>query len=600
MLGNNVKILYVEDEKTIIQFVKILFKKNDISNVTYAKDGLEALRLYQEEVEKNDSFDLVITDMIMPQMNGFELIKKIKELDPKQIIMMVTGLENKEDLIKAIKLRVNFFVEKPINPKEFIQVMKEGTDLVDQRKNLELSNMILNQYKQAIDTTTILSKTDTEGKITYVNEEFCRISKYSQEELIGRKHNITRHPDMPKEIFTELWNTIKAKKQWKGIIKNRAKDGSEYIVEALILPLLDTNDNIIEFIAIRHDITKLEQYKELLKKELDITVKDLDEKAHLLGEYEKAINESASFSRTDMEGNITYVNSKFCKINGYTKNELLGKRHNILRHPDTPQELFQDLWQTIQNKKIWKGIIKNKTKNGTDVYMDTAIIPILDLKGDIVEYMSIRHEVTELIELQKEIEDTQKEVVFTMGAIGETRSKETGNHVKRVAEYSNLLAKLAGLDEKECELIKMASPMHDIGKVGIPDAILNKPARLTAEEFEVMKTHTDLGYEMLKGSNRDILKTSAIIAYQHHERWDGKGYPNGLIGEDIHIYGRITSICDIFDALGSDRCYKKAWELDRILNLFQEERGHHFDPILVDLFMENLDKFLVIKDQYVD
>jgi len=202
--------------------------------------------------------------------------------------------------------------------------------------------------------------------------------------------------------------------------------------------------------------------------------------------------------------------------------------------------------------------------------------------------------------LLEEIEKTQKELIYIMGATGESRSKETGNHVRRVAEYSKLLALLYGLDEKEAQLIKEASPMHDIGKVAIPDHILNKPGRLTKEEFTIMQTHAQLGYDMLKHSNRPILKTAAIIAYEHHEKYNGKGYPNGLKGDDIHIYGQITAIADVFDALGSDRVYKKAWSLDKILKLFEEERGEHFNPKLVDLFFDNIDKFLAIRDEFAD
>jgi len=200
----------------------------------------------------------------------------------------------------------------------------------------------------------------------------------------------------------------------------------------------------------------------------------------------------------------------------------------------------------------------------------------------------------------KELEETQKEIIFTMGAIGETRSKETGNHVKRVAEYSRLLASLYGLSEDECELIKMASPMHDIGKVGIPDNILNKPGSFEPNEWEIMKTHAALGYEMLKYSTRPILKAAAIIANEHHEKIDGSGYPKGLKGDEIHIYGRISAVADVFDALGSDRVYKKAWELDRILELFKEGKGKHFDTKLVELFLENLPKFLTIREQFKD
>ena len=209
-------------------------------------------------------------------------------------------------------------------------------------------------------------------------------------------------------------------------------------------------------------------------------------------------------------------------------------------------------------------------------------------------------EYDELMALKIEIEETQREVVFTMGAIGESRSKETGNHVKRVAEYTYILAKYYGLPEKECDMLKQASPMHDIGKVAIPDAVLNKPGRFNDEERAIMDTHAQLGYDMLQASNRPLLKMASVVAYEHHEKWNGKGYPNQTSGEEIHIYGRITALADVFDALGSSRVYKPAWDDERIFKMFKEERGEHFDPRLIDIFFDNLDEFLHIRDTMKD
>lgn len=206
----------------------------------------------------------------------------------------------------------------------------------------------------------------------------------------------------------------------------------------------------------------------------------------------------------------------------------------------------------------------------------------------------------EITALNKEIEDTQREVVFTMGSIGESRSKETGNHVKRVAEYTKLLALHYGLSEEEAEMLKQASPMHDIGKIAIPDAVLNKPGRFDEAERKIMDTHAALGYDMLQNSQRPLLVMAATVAYEHHEKWDGSGYPRGLSGENIHIYGRITALADVFDALGSDRVYKKAWDDAKIFALFREERGKHFDPKLIDIFFERLDEFLAIRDRLKD
>jgi len=206
----------------------------------------------------------------------------------------------------------------------------------------------------------------------------------------------------------------------------------------------------------------------------------------------------------------------------------------------------------------------------------------------------------EVASLYKEIEDTQKEIIFTLGTACEFRSKETSNHVKRVAEYSMLLAMEYGLAIEESDLIKLSSPMHDIGKIAIPDSILNKRGKLAREEFDIMKTHTQIGYDMLRFSKRKILKAAAIIAGEHHEKWDGTGYPNRKAGEEIHIYGRITALADVFDALGSDRCYKEVWESEKILQFFKDQRGKQFDPGLVDIFFKNLDVFLFIREQYKD
>ncbi len=204
------------------------------------------------------------------------------------------------------------------------------------------------------------------------------------------------------------------------------------------------------------------------------------------------------------------------------------------------------------------------------------------------------------IRLNEVIEDNQREIMYRIGEIVETRSKESGLHVKRVALYTELLCELLGMDEDVIEEIKRASPLHDIGKVGIPDAVLNKPAKLDATEWEIMKTHTQLGHDMLQDSSLKLLKIGARIAISHHERWDGQGYPHGLSGENIPIEGRVVALADVFDALGSDRCYKKAWPLDKIMTLFKDERGKHFDPQLVDLMLSNMDRFLEIRDAYQD
>ncbi len=318
----------------------------------------------------------------------------------------------------------------------------------------------------------------------------------------------------------------------------------------------------------------------------------------LLQQYKNAVDRSSIVSKTDKKGRITYANDKFCTISGYKRKDLTGKAHNIIRHPDMPKSAFRDMWNTILAKKPWTGIVKNRKKNGDFYIVEAIISPILNHKGEIEEFIAIRNNITDIIAFQEELEHTQEELIFRMGEIGERRSQTTALHVKRVALYSELLAKIYGLKEKEIKYLTIASPMHDIGKVGIPDEILKKSGKLTKQEWEVMQTHTDIGYGLFKDSQKPLLKAAAIIAHQHHEKYDGNGYPKGLKGEEIHIYGRITALADVFDALGSDRHYKNAWSDQKIFAFLKEERGKHFDPKLIDLFFEYLDEFLHIRDSF--
>lgn len=242
------------------------------------------------------------------------------------------------------------------------------------------------------------------------------------------------------------------------------------------------------------------------------------------------------------------------------------------------------------------------TPNGLEcvIYMDGCNVAAEADQRLVTIYLNNIASALDSLVLQEEIINTQKEVVITLGEVIETRSHETANHVRRVAEFTYLLAIKYGMSEQEAMLLRFASPMHDAGKIGIPDAVLHKPGRLTAEETLVMHDHTNLGFDILKKSQRQILQMAAIVAHEHHERWDGAGYPQGLNEEKIHIYGRIVALADVFDALGSRRCYKDAWPMDQVVALVKQERGRHFDPELVDILIENLPEFVEIRERFPD
>lgn len=201
----------------------------------------------------------------------------------------------------------------------------------------------------------------------------------------------------------------------------------------------------------------------------------------------------------------------------------------------------------------------------------------------------------ETLRLLTELEDSQKEMIFILTELMEATSDETGKHIRRVAESSALLAKYhPSLSEEDMETLYHASPMHDIGKMTIPLEILHKPGRYNEEEFSIMKRHTVNAYQLLSHSNRKLIKAAAIIAHEHHEKWNGKGYPLGLKGDAIHIYGRIVALTDVFDALTHKRHYKEAWDMGKAVTYIAEHREIQFDPVLVDIFLAHLDEFIAI------
>ncbi len=457
-------ILYAEDDKgTQKIFSEIL--SDYFSHIKSAKNGAQAIESFDAE-----NFDIVITDINMPQTDGLALARHVKNKSPHTPILIISAYSEYHMLSNAIDIGVDGYILKPIKVDQLLSQLQKIVEKLNLIKNAKRHESLLREYKEAIDRSSIVSKTNTKGIITYVNDAFCAISQYSAEELLGRPHSIIRHPDMPSSAFEQMWRTISSKQPWDGVVKNRKKDGSAYYVRSIVNPILNEHGEIEEYIAIRQDVTERETY------------------------------------RQDLENRL--------------------------------QESIEEVIQT------------------------------------------------------------QREIVYTMGTIGEKRSKETGLHVKRVAHCSYILAKLYGLDEKEAQLLEQGSPMHDIGKVGIPDSVLHKPGPLNEEEWAIIKTHPTLGYEMLKHSKREILQAAAIIAHEHHERWDGKGYPRGLRGEEIHIFGRITAIADVYDALGHDRVYKKAWSLEQIQTFFEEEKGHQFDPVLTTLFLKNIKHFETLKADF--
>ena len=235
-------------------------------------------------------------------------------------------------------------------------------------------------------------------------------------------------------------------------------------------------------------------------------------------------------------------------------------------------------------------------------YLDFGKILTLAEQSHFFMQKSLEKKIEKVEQALKIAKQSQYEIAYRLAKASELRDTETGMHIKRMSLYSYELSKILNLSEKEQELIYLASPLHDVGKIGIRDNILLKPGRFTNEEFEEMKKHTIIGGEILAEGSNDfpLLKYGRIIALQHHEKVNGTGYPFGLKGDEIHPFSKIVAIADVFDALTSPRVYKKAFSVEEAINIMLEGKGSHFETEYLEAFIDNLDKFLKIKEKYLD
>ncbi len=277
--SKKLKLLYVEDNQDSREMTSMILEDffDDMVIAVNGEDGLEKF--------KQNNIDIIITDINMPKLNGLEMIEKIKEIDSDVPILVLSAHNEDDFFIRSIRLGVDGYLLKPIDLEQLLNMLEKIIKRYKYVNEAKVNYHLLEEYKKAVNESSIVSKTDTKGIITYVNDKFCEISGYSRDELLGKNHNIIRHPDSPKEMFEEMWHTIRDKKSiWKGIIKNRTKDDGVYYVDSIIMPILDLEGNIIEYISLRHDVTKLIkcQLKSGLEKEEDIeeVIKECEDIAH--------------------------------------------------------------------------------------------------------------------------------------------------------------------------------------------------------------------------------------------------------------------------------------------------------------------------------
>ena len=377
-VSKQLHLLYIEDNETTRETTKELLDEffNEISVAINGEDGLEKF--------KNNSIDLIITDINMPKLSGLAMSEKIREIDQDVPILVVSAHNETNFFIESIKVGVDGFILKPIDLGQFLSSLQKIIQKISTKMKSERTMHILKQYQEIFDKSAIVSKTDLKGYITYVNGNFCKISKYSKEDLIGTNHNIVRHPDIPKKAYKDMWHIIKDKKEiWQGKIKNLDKEGKSYYINSTIKPMLDENDNIVEYMAVRHDITNVTNVKEqlndiiLLADETIVVFIEIEGFSNIINFY----GEKETYNIEEKFANILFNNIfEYCDFDG-----IFTLGDGIFAFAKDKKNCTLPMDKLISNLKLFQQNISTKNITITDMEYDISILISLSYGEDVLE-----------------------------------------------------------------------------------------------------------------------------------------------------------------------------------------------------------------------
>jgi PAS domain S-box-containing protein len=588
---NSLSLLYVEDDSAtreeLAQILELWFAR-----VYVAENGQAGLEAFEKHRP-----DIVLTDIQMPVLNGLSMSAQIRLMVPDQPVIVLSAYNDMEYLFRAIDIGINQYVTKPVSIERLFDKLADIAKTYQARRDQLRNQRLLEQYRHLVDASAIVSKMDTSGRITYVNDKFLELTGFQREELIGQDIRRIRHPDEPKDLSGSLWQGVLWGQRWAGIVKNQTRTGAMLVVESSLVPVFNEDNAVEEVVCLDVDITDIYLNYETTLDSLSRSQRSLTEQRHFLDEYKRALELGTSICVTDAHGRILGANQLFADLLGYPIKDLCERPLSSITLTDY-ERCFQEVLVRINGH--CSQMINFRHGDGTERVFSVNFVPVRDLRGQVASVILAAQDVTESMRLTHEIMETQRELLLVMGEVVENRSQETGRHVKRVAEIAYLLALKYGFDEERAELLKTTAPMHDIGKVGIADAILHKPGKLDADEFELMKTHTELGRRILSSIDRPLVRMAAQIAHEHHETYDGSGYPRGIGGETISIEARIIAVADVLDALSHKRIYKPAWDDAATRNYLRAQSGRKFDPTLIDLVFAHWDAIQAIRERYHD
>lgn len=587
----SLRLLYVEDDPATREELALMLEPW-VATLDVAADGQEGLALFRQHRP-----DIVVTDIQMPVMGGLAMSAEIRRLAKDQPIVVLSAYNDVEFLFRAIELGIGQYLTKPVNVAQLLGRLAEMADGLLARREQRRNRRLLEQYRLLADESALVSIMDAGGRITYVNDRLRQVSGFAEEDLLGLGLEALRHPDESATRLELIWKGVQSGEKWAGIVKNRTREGQLLAVERSLVPITDHEGRLQEVFSLDVDITDLYTSNEVLMEALSRNESTLREQRVYLNAYKRALESGTCICITDAYGRILSTNRQFSDLLGYGPLALRDQDVAVIV-PSCDQDCLQRVKTSASHGESQVLSVRHRT--GSELYFSVVFVPVQLHGGQVESLILVCQDITESLELAREVMDTQRELLTLMGELLENRSMETGMHVRRVSETAALLAHLTGLSQDQADQVRLTSALHDVGKVGMPDSILHKPGKLEPNEFAIMRTHPVLGFHLLERSPRPLVQLAARIAHEHHERYDGNGYPRGLAGEAISLEARIVAIADVVDALAQARSYKPAWDDTAILEYLRSERGGHFDPHLVDLALAHWDEIADIRRRFPD
>ncbi|CAK0745680.1 putative two-component system response regulator [Gammaproteobacteria bacterium] len=520
-------ILIVDDSLNNLKVLSNILKGK--YRVKVATGGNEALRLAIEEPLP----DLILLDIMMPEMDGYEVCRRLKEDEATRDIPIIflTALTSMEDETRGLELGASDYITKPINPP--IVLTRIRTQLQLSQPFRQSKNLLLDVSDQLVkEAVARLQSDEGRQRVQEIKMAILRLLETSFQPM-----TLQEQLEAALDIINSVpWLMVQSK-------------GAIFLAEP--------NGTLVLM-------------------------------AH------------RGLSKTLLE-QCTYVAKGHCLCGRAAESRRIVYAEHVDEHHQTVCsgvcDHIHSAMPLLEGDRLL-GVFQCHLPTST-MRADEAQLLMAELSRILAEIISRRLLDASLQVSRFELEGNQEEIIRRLGTAAEFRDNETGMHIVRMSYYAAKIAATIGLPEEDQKILLQTAPMHDVGKIGIPDSILLKEGMLTEEEFSLVKTHTTIGARILAGST-PMLSAARIIALSHHEKWDGSGYPNGLAGHDIPLFGRICAIADVFDALTTERPYKQAWSVDKAVELIQSQAARHFDPQLVDAFLVCLPDILSIKETYQD